>query len=138
MVMMVVLICFLNLHMLVGSSFAMQVHDRVLASSSADTVTMLAIAAAGGLMLCAVLDYSRTRDFLILDHGIGRRLNRTSAPTSPPTRVKLSEQSLQSLHPVGMVPDMPAEAILINAGWRAIDYSPGPSTDSMRRAFRGE
>ena len=42
-------------------------------------------------------------------------------------RVKLDEESLQSLHHVEMVPGMPAEVILINAERRAIDYFSAPS-----------
>ena len=53
----------------------MQVYDRVMTSRSTDTLIMLAIVAVGGLMLYAVLDYIRTRVFLIMGDVIGRRLN---------------------------------------------------------------
>ncbi len=70
-----VLSCFVNLLMLIVPLYTMQVYDRVMTSRSTDTLIMLAIVAVGGLMLYAVLDYIRTRVFLIMGDVIGRRLN---------------------------------------------------------------
>jgi ATP-binding cassette, subfamily C, bacterial len=70
-----VLSCFVNLLMLIVPLYTMQVYDRVMTSRSTDTLIMLAIVAVGGLMLYAVLDFIRTRVFLIMGDVIGRRLN---------------------------------------------------------------
>jgi ATP-binding cassette subfamily C protein len=67
--------CFVNLLMLIVPLYTMQVYDRVMTSQSTDTLIMLAIVAVGGLALYAVLDYIRTRVFLIMGDVIGRRLN---------------------------------------------------------------
>ena len=70
-----VLSCFVNLLMLVVPLYTIQVYDRVMTSRSTDMLIMPAVVAGGGLMLYAVLDYIRTRVFLIMGDVLGRRLN---------------------------------------------------------------
>ncbi|EWY39655.1 ABC transporter ATP-binding protein [Skermanella stibiiresistens SB22] len=70
-----VLSCFINLLMLIVPLYTMQVYDRVMTSRSTDTLVMLAIVAVGGLCVYAVLDYIRTKVFLIMSDMIARRLN---------------------------------------------------------------
>ncbi len=70
-----VLSCFINILMLIVPLYTMQVYDRVMTSRSTDTLIMLAVVAVGGLMLYAVLDFIRTKVFLIMGDLIAMRLN---------------------------------------------------------------
>src|SRR3546814_10471599 len=53
----------------------LQSHDRVLNSRSTDTLLMLVIISAAGLIVFAILDYIRARVYLVMGNGLARRLN---------------------------------------------------------------
>lgn len=73
-----VLTCVICLCQLIVPLFMIQVYDRVLGSRSLDTLAMLIVVAAGGLMLLGSLDYIRNRVYHVLGDRMARRLN---APT---------------------------------------------------------
>ena len=67
--------CFANLLMLIVPLFTMQVYDRVMSSRSTDTLMMLIVISVAGLVLGGVLDYIRSRTFIVLGSIMARRLN---------------------------------------------------------------
>jgi len=66
---------FISILMLVVPLFTMQVYDRVMSSRSIDTLAMLALVSAGGLILFGVLDFLRAHAFVVLGDIMARRLN---------------------------------------------------------------
>ncbi|MBL8710526.1 MAG: type I secretion system permease/ATPase [Rhodospirillaceae bacterium] len=70
-----VLTCVICLCQLIVPLFMIQVYDRVLGSRSLDTLAMLIVVAAGGLMLLGALDYIRNRVYHVLGDRMARRLN---------------------------------------------------------------
>ncbi|MGU3495970.1 type I secretion system permease/ATPase [Xanthobacteraceae bacterium A53D] len=66
---------FITLLQLTVPLFMLQVHDRVINSRSYDTLTMLAILAAGGLILYGILEYIRAITFQAMAGTLVRRLN---------------------------------------------------------------
>lgn len=66
---------FVSVLMLIVPLFTMQVYDRVMSSRSIDTLTMLAIVSAGGLILFGMLDFLRAQVFVVLGDILARRLN---------------------------------------------------------------
>jgi ATP-binding cassette subfamily C protein len=70
-----VLSCFVNLLMLSVPLYTMQVYDRVMTSHSTDTLVALAGIIVAALVLYGVLDYLRSRVFMILGDRLARRLN---------------------------------------------------------------
>ena len=69
---------FICICQLIVPLFMVQVYDRVLGSRSLDTLTMLIVIAAGGLILLGALEYIRSRVYHVLGDRLARRLN---APT---------------------------------------------------------
>jgi ATP-binding cassette subfamily C protein len=55
--------------------FMLQVYDRVLNSRSLDTLMMLVLVAVGGLIVLGLLDFVRSRVFLVLSESLTRRLS---------------------------------------------------------------
>lgn len=70
-----VLSAFINVLQLTVPLFMLQVHDRVVNSQSLDTLTMLIIIAAVGLILFGALDYVRALTFQVMGSLLLRRLN---------------------------------------------------------------
>lgn len=70
-----VLTSVLCLCQLIVPLFMIQVYDRVLGSRNLDTLTMLIVVAAGGLMLLGFLDYIRSRIYHVLGDKLSRRLH---------------------------------------------------------------
>ncbi len=66
---------FVNILLLVVPLYTMQVYDRVMSSRSLETLAMLAIIAAGGLVLYGILDFIRARAFLVTGAVIAHRFN---------------------------------------------------------------
>ena len=69
---------FVNALYLIVPFYMIQVYDRVMSSRSFETLTMLTIIAAAGLVCLATLDYVRARVFMIVGEQFARRL---SGPT---------------------------------------------------------
>jgi ATP-binding cassette subfamily C protein len=70
-----VLTAFVNLAALVVPIYDMQLYDRVLQSRNMDTLTMLSVACALGLLLYAVFDFLRSACLVAIGQAIGRRLS---------------------------------------------------------------
>ncbi|WEK03645.1 MAG: type I secretion system permease/ATPase [Candidatus Devosia phytovorans] len=70
-----ILSAFLNALQLLVPLYMLQVHDRVLNSRSLDTLTMLTILVAGGLLLYGFLEYIRSTGMLTLGAQFVRQLN---------------------------------------------------------------
>lgn len=70
-----VLTSVLCLCQLIVPLFMIQVYDRVLGSRNLDTLAMLIVVAAGGLLLLGTLDYIRSRVYHVLGAQLSRRLN---------------------------------------------------------------
>ena len=66
---------FVNILYLVPPLFSIQVFDRVMSSRSLDTLVMLGIITAVGLLFLAILDYVRARVFMIVGERLIRRLS---------------------------------------------------------------
>ncbi|MEO9779830.1 MAG: type I secretion system permease/ATPase [Sedimentitalea sp.] len=80
-----------NLLMLTGPLFMLQVYDRVLASQSVSTLAALAVLAAGLYGFMALIDAARTRLLVTMGHKFEQRLSRvafdsTIAETSRPAQ----------------------------------------------------
>ncbi|TDQ83375.1 ATP-binding cassette subfamily C protein [Dongia mobilis] len=69
-----ILTAVLCLCQLIVPLFMIQVYDRVLGSRNMDTLAMLVVVSAGGLMLLGSLDYIRSRVYHVLGHRLMRRL----------------------------------------------------------------
>jgi ATP-binding cassette subfamily C protein len=95
---------FLNLLQLLVPVYMLQVHDRVLNSRSLDTLTMLSLMVAGGLIIYGVLEYIRSTTMLTLGAQFVRQLNLPLIETA--MRSSLQEgsgkatQALRDLHEV--------------------------------------
>jgi ATP-binding cassette, subfamily C, bacterial len=70
-----VLSAFINVLQLIVPLFMLQVHDRVVNSQSLDTLTMLIVIAATGLVLFGVLDFVRALTFQVMGGILLRKLN---------------------------------------------------------------
>ncbi|MGD1877678.1 MAG: type I secretion system permease/ATPase [Kiloniellaceae bacterium] len=66
---------FINLLMLTGPLYMMQVYDRVLTSGSPHTLAMLTVVAVGMIMTSALLELVRSRIFVRIGSRLDRRLN---------------------------------------------------------------
>lgn len=66
---------FLNFATLTGSLFMIQVYDRVIPSSSQDTLYGLLIIAFLGILLYGLLDFVRNWTYSVMAHGVAQRLN---------------------------------------------------------------
>jgi len=66
---------FLDGLQLVVPVYMLQVFDRVMASRSMETLTMLSIIAIAGIIMWAVLDFLRGRIFVVASHVVASRLN---------------------------------------------------------------
>jgi ATP-binding cassette subfamily C protein len=66
---------FINLLQLIVPIFMLQTHDRVLNSRSTDTLLMLVLIAAAGLIVFAILEYIRARVYIVMGNSLARRLN---------------------------------------------------------------
>lgn len=64
----------INLLMLTGPLFMLQVYDRVLASQSVDTLVALAVLAAGLYLFMGIIDAVRTRVLVSIGHRFEQRL----------------------------------------------------------------
>lgn len=65
---------FINLLMLTGSIYMLQVYDRVLISRSTETLIMLTVIAATALLALALLDVARGRVMVVIGEWLDRRL----------------------------------------------------------------
>lgn len=65
---------FINLLMLVGPLYMLQIYDRVLTSGSVPTLVYLSIAAVGLILVSAVLEFLRSRILVRLNGGLEQRL----------------------------------------------------------------
>src|SRR6478735_5981902 len=70
-----ILSAIINVLQLTVPLFMLQVHDRVVNSQSLDTLTMLIVIAAIGLLLFGVLDYVRALTFQVMGSLLLRRMN---------------------------------------------------------------
>ncbi|MEQ9606182.1 MAG: type I secretion system permease/ATPase, partial [Kiloniellaceae bacterium] len=66
---------FINLLMLTGPLYMMQVYDRVLTSGSTHTLAMLTVVAVGMILTSALLELVRSRIFVRIGSRLDRRLN---------------------------------------------------------------
>ena len=66
---------FLDLAMMVAPIYDMQLYDRVLQSRNMDTLAVLSVACAAGLLLYAVLEYLRSACLVAIGEAVGRHLN---------------------------------------------------------------
>ncbi|WP_340117784.1 type I secretion system permease/ATPase [Pelagibius sp. 7325] len=66
---------FINLLMLTGPLYMMQVYDRVLTSGSSHTLVMLTVVAVGMILTSALLELVRARVFVRIGSRLDRRLN---------------------------------------------------------------
>jgi len=64
-----------NLLQLVLPLYMLQIHDRVISSRSTDTLLMLTLLAIGVIMFLGVIDYLRSRVFVIVGEKLARRMN---------------------------------------------------------------
>ncbi len=66
---------FLMLLHLVVPLYMIQIYGRVISSGSIDTLIMLTVVAVGALIVYGILDYFRSRVYLVMGEALGRRLN---------------------------------------------------------------
>lgn len=66
---------FINVAILVVPIYDMQLYDRVLMSRNMDTLALLSVACATGLLFYGAIDYLRSASFLAIAETIGRRLH---------------------------------------------------------------
>ena len=66
---------FLDISMMVAPIFDMQLYDRVLQSRNMDTLAVLAVACATGLLLYGVFEYLRSACLVAIGEAMGRHLN---------------------------------------------------------------
>ncbi len=66
---------FLDLAMMVAPIYDMQLYDRVLQSRNMDTLAVLSVACAAGLLLFAVFEYLRSACLIAIGEAVGRHLN---------------------------------------------------------------
>ena len=66
---------FLDLSMMVAPIYDMQLYDRVLHSRNMDTMAVLSVACAAGLLLYAVFEYLRSACLVAIGEAVGRHLN---------------------------------------------------------------
>src|SRR5689334_15103296 len=66
---------FVDVAVLVIPLYDMQLYDRVLLSRNMDTVAMLSVAAAVGLLIYGVLDYLRSATLVVIADRVGRALS---------------------------------------------------------------
>lgn len=65
---------FINLLMLVGPLYMLQIYDRVLTSGSVPTLVYLSVAAVGLILVSAILEFLRSRILVRLNGGLEQRL----------------------------------------------------------------
>lgn len=81
-----ILTFFVNVLQLISPFYFMEVYDRVLSSRNVDTLTMLTVLALGGMAAFGLLEFLRSRTFVIAADIAGRSLNVASL------RASLTEQ----------------------------------------------
>ncbi|MGE5780986.1 MAG: type I secretion system permease/ATPase [Hyphomicrobiales bacterium] len=65
----------INVLQLISPMYMLQVYDRVMPSRSTDTLFFLTMLAAAGFAFLCVLDYMRSRVFMVIGEQLARRLN---------------------------------------------------------------
>jgi ATP-binding cassette, subfamily C, type I secretion system permease/ATPase len=65
----------INMLQLISPMYMLQVYDRVMPSRSTDTLFFLTVLAAAGVVFLCVLDYMRSRVFMVVGEQLARRLN---------------------------------------------------------------
>ena len=115
---------FLNLLQLVLPLYMMQVYERVMNSRSIDTLVLLTIVSVGGLLVSAVLDFIRSRTYLITAEIFASRLNvatlRAAVSSSLRPAARNATQAVRDLNDLRLFITGSAVAVPFDAAWAPV------------------
>lgn len=115
---------FLNLLQLVLPLYMMQVYERVMNSRSIDTLVLLTIVSVGGLLVSAVLDFIRSRTYLITAEIFASRLNvatlRAAVSSSLRPAARNAAQAVRDLNDLRLFITGSAVAVPFDAAWAPV------------------
>ena len=117
---------FIGLLSLTVPLFTMQLYDRVMASQSLDTLTMLAMLAMIGLLLYGTLDFIRALTFQSIASMMLRGLNpvalRAAVASSATSGAAHASQALRDLHEIRSFLTGGAIATPLDAAWTPLYF----------------
>ncbi|WP_269585337.1 type I secretion system permease/ATPase [Roseibium sp. Sym1] len=114
----------INLLMLTGPLFMLQVYDRVLASQSVDTLVALAVLAAGLYFFMGIIDAVRTRVLVSIGHRFEQRLAGeafSSVLAAPvPGRAPLNSSAIRDVEQIRSFLSSQGAAALFDLPWMPV------------------
>ena len=115
---------FINALHLTVPLFMLQLYDRVLNSHNLDTLAMLILVAAGGLIIFGVLEFIRSRVFMTVAAGLVQRLNMATLQSSIARTLEGREgragQAMRDLSELRSFLGSSAIAVPLEAAWMPV------------------